>query len=288
MSGDRGVGCPADSWSEGDGLVDAFFDREMDEASRARLRERAAGDPRLALELNETAGVVRGLRAPVRSPDLADAILDDVAHRRRFLRRRERARVRRTRLAVAASVLVAFGGVAMVHRLVPDAVRVGPEPVGVSTLAQAFEADHARGRERLAGAAREVGGLTEGLSESLFGAGGLGLRPGDTDAVLALGDVSIDGGSLAGTDAEVGSSAWLAGLPLTPPSAFGASAVWADARTLIEDPLAATHLRVPLWSDEPELVLDAGTVELMGRAPRIELPALLTTDDGSVAENGQR
>ncbi len=201
------------------------------------------------------------------APDLTNSILDEVAHRRRFLKRRERAKVKSTRYALAACGLALLSGVAIVHRLSPDTLRLTPADAPVATLAEAVESDRAASEERLADAAREVRGLTD----SLLGSGSLGLSPGVAQ-IEARARASASPRVMAGGSGLDGSTEFA--FPAAPPTLITGPMLAADLRALIEHPLVASQIRLPMDGSEADLLLDDEAARLLRQAPRIELPDL--------------
>lgn len=202
------------------------------------------------------------------APDLTDTILNEVAHRRRFLKRRERAKVQSTRYALAACGLALLSGVAIVHRLSPDTLRLTPAGAPVATLAEAVETDRAASEQRLADAAREVRGLTD----SLLGSGPLGLSP-------SVADIEARARAASSPRVMAGGSGLDAGLeftfPASPPMLITGPMLAADLRALIEHPLVASQIRLTdEGSEEADLLLNDERASLLRNAPRIDLPDL--------------
>ncbi len=206
-------------------------------------------------------------RRDLHAPDLTDTILGEVAHRRRFLKRRERAKVRSTRYALAACGLALLSGVAIVHRLSPDALRLTPIDAPVATLAEAVETDRAASEQRLAHAAREVRGLTD----SLLGSGSLGLSP-------SVADIEARARAASSPRIMAGGSGLDDGLeftfPASPPMLITGPMLAADLRALIEHPLVASQVRLTEEGSEADLLLDDERARLLRRAPSIDLPDL--------------
>ena len=112
-----------------DDALDRYLDKEI---SRESAAFRAAFVKRDFRErLDEAEAMIGQLRKPLRTPDLSDAILGAVDARKSFVATGTRRFVTVGRLAAAASVLLAVGGVVLIERSHPilTALRNDVEPV---------------------------------------------------------------------------------------------------------------------------------------------------------------
>jgi hypothetical protein len=139
-----------------DELVDAFFDRRLDEGSREKFFQMLRGDVRRCAEVAQTQRVISALREPVEAPDLTASIMREVSVRRGFLSARLRGMVRAGRMAVAAGLLLALLGVALVHRMAPDAVALDPAPRPVSGVVSSSAEEAATRVQQITGAVDSV------------------------------------------------------------------------------------------------------------------------------------
>ncbi|MAY75328.1 MAG: hypothetical protein CMJ31_11530 [Phycisphaerae bacterium] len=124
-----------------DADIDRLFDRELDGGDRGELLRRIHANVERAREVEETARAIRDLREPMSVPDMASSVLSHVGMARGFRDRRRRVAVRRQRFAVAAGVIVALGGVAMLHRMSPQVKQMSPQAAPVAGIATAFRQD---------------------------------------------------------------------------------------------------------------------------------------------------
>jgi hypothetical protein len=139
-----------------DELVDAFFDRELDEGSREKFFGMLRGDLSRCAEVARTQRMISVLREPVEGPDLTAAIMGQVSRRRGFLPERLRRMVKAGRLAAAACVLLALLGVAVVHRLAPEAVELTERPRPVTQVVTSGAQEATAGVQNLAEAVGAV------------------------------------------------------------------------------------------------------------------------------------
>lgn len=139
-----------------DELVDAFFDRELDEGSREKFFTMLRTDLHKCAKVARTQRIISALREPVESPDLTDSIMTEVGRRRGFLPERLRNMVKAGRLAAAACILVVFLGVALLHRYAPDTVSVVERPAPVSRVLSSGAQDASSGMQQISGAVGEV------------------------------------------------------------------------------------------------------------------------------------
>ncbi len=134
-----------------DHLVDAFFDRALDEGSRDRVFRAMLADPSRAEDLARTQRAIGLLREPVDAPDLTDRIMARVHSRRRFLPRRLRRTVTAGRLAVAACLVIGVLGIAVTRRLAPRAFELAPRERPLTAMIDA-------GRDAASSGARDLAG----------------------------------------------------------------------------------------------------------------------------------
>lgn len=139
-----------------DELVDAFFDRQLDEGSREKFFVMLRGDLRKCADVAKTQRMISALREPLEAPDLTASIMAQVARRRGFLPERLRRMVKAGRLAAAACVLLALLGVAMLHRFAPESVSVVERPAPVSGVVTNSAHEAAAGVQNFTGAVDEV------------------------------------------------------------------------------------------------------------------------------------
>lgn len=155
--------------------VDRLFDRELSDAMRRDLLDRAHADAAMKRRILDTTDAIRQLREPVAAPDLTEAVLAEIAQRRGFRSRQGRRSVLRQRLAVAAGLVVLLGGVALLHREAPYSSRLAADQAPITELVDGVAADLGGVRPALSaivtaeppasgpGAARATG-LTTGLT----------------------------------------------------------------------------------------------------------------------------
>lgn len=118
-----------------DDALDRYFDKEI---TRESAVFRAAFVKRdFRAQVDETEAMIGELRKPMRTPDLSSAILDAVDSRKAFVASRTRRVVTLGRLAVAASVLLAVGGVVLVERLHPGITSFQAEPEPIAGMVSA-------------------------------------------------------------------------------------------------------------------------------------------------------
>jgi hypothetical protein len=127
-------------------VVDAFFDRELDPAQARDLLAGLRQDPARSEEVARTQRMLSLLRrTPAHGEGAEEAMLDvimaRVERRRGFLPEVWRRAVTAGRLAVAATVLLAGLGIAVLGRAHPGALRLAPEPAPIASLVDAGRAD---------------------------------------------------------------------------------------------------------------------------------------------------
>lgn len=149
-----------------DELIDALFDRELDAARTEDLLRRARREPARRAEVEAAAEAIRLLRRPLETPDFTGRVLAEVDRRRMFLPARLRRMVTTTRLAVAASLVLGVGVVALIDRASPDALRFAPRP---SPLTNLYETARAESPEGLRELAADVTAPVEAIASGLLG-----------------------------------------------------------------------------------------------------------------------
>lgn len=137
-------------------VIDSFFDREMDDASRDKFFAMLRADVKACEDVVRTQRAVSALREPVESPELSGAILARLDERRHFLPARMRAMVTGGRAAAAAGLLLGLLAISLIQRYAPDGVSLVEAPSPVSKLASRSASDAAAGVQHLAGAMESV------------------------------------------------------------------------------------------------------------------------------------
>jgi hypothetical protein len=143
-------------------LVDAFFDRELDEGSRENFFRLIRQDLRTCSGVARTQRMIGALREPVEAPDLTASIMAEVGHRRGFLSQRLRGMVKAGRLAAAACVLMVLLAVAALHRSAPETFSLTASPKPVSGVLTSGASEAAAGVQQIAEA---VGAVKARISE---------------------------------------------------------------------------------------------------------------------------
>ena len=138
-------------------LVDAFFDRELDEGSRERFFKMLRADLETCAQVAKTQRVLSQLREDIDAPDLTGRIMGELSARNRFLPARLRKMVKAGRLAVAACLLLGVLGVAAAHRYRPEMFRLTSEPTPVGDLISSGKNEAAAGVQVLAEAINMAG-----------------------------------------------------------------------------------------------------------------------------------
>jgi hypothetical protein len=171
-------------------LVDAFFDRELDESSRERFFGALRGDLPACAQVARTQRMLSQLRAPVDAPDLTERILGELRARDHFLPRRLRSMVKVGRLGLAACLLLGVLGVALAYRYAPDSVRLTPAAKPVTGVIASGASEAAAGVQQLSAAVNLVGGApaaaspAPGAPRSPYGSLSLRLSPGAAPITL--------------------------------------------------------------------------------------------------------
>jgi hypothetical protein len=161
-------------------LVDAFFDRELDEGSRERFFKMLRSDLETCARVARTQRMLSQLREGIDAPDLTGRIMGELAARDRFLPARLRKLVKAGRLAVAACLLLGVLGVAVAHRYRPEMFRLASEPTPVSDVISSGRSEAAAGVQVLAEAINLGGRATDDA-----GPAGRGESPAESAVALA-------------------------------------------------------------------------------------------------------
>jgi hypothetical protein len=118
-------------------LLDAYFDGEIDRASKGQLHESLRHDPVLAEEFARTSEAVSMLRQSGSNAglgvDLTESVLARCEAKHHYLSKRGRRFVLAGRSAVALAAMVMIAGVVVFIRLTPPGLRLpeGERPLGV-------------------------------------------------------------------------------------------------------------------------------------------------------------
>ena len=104
-----------------DSLIDAVIDGEVDSRAQREILSAARRHPVQRQELAETTDLLRALRQPVAAPDFTDSVIHAAHRRRRYIPARVQRVITRSRMAVAASVLLALLAWVGASRAYPDA-----------------------------------------------------------------------------------------------------------------------------------------------------------------------
>lgn len=165
-------------------LVDAFFDRELDEGSRERFFQSLRADLPRCAEVAKTQRIVSMLREPIAAPDFTGRIMGELRDRRAFVPARARRMIVTGRWAAAACIAMGVLAVALTQRYAPDALRLVPQPKPVTQVITSGSSDAAQSAQRLADiiSARV-------LPEAVAGGGGRGQRM--VDLSLSPGKTSV-------------------------------------------------------------------------------------------------
>jgi hypothetical protein len=127
-----------------DSLIDAVIDGEVDDRARREILAAARRHPQQRRELAETSDLIEALRAPVAMPDLSGAVVAEAHRRRRYLPARVQRLVTRSRMAVAASILLALMSYVGASRAWPDAAVFNTSPAPIATVADSVASDAQR------------------------------------------------------------------------------------------------------------------------------------------------
>lgn len=134
-----------------DDAVDRFFDNELDDASRRAFLGSLHADIDRCEEVAKTRRMLSMLRAgpegedgsAIVAPDLTGRIIAATDRRRSFASRAVRRSARSIRVAMAAALVLLVGGVAIVERASPDAMRLSPAPAPLSSALRESRAEMA-------------------------------------------------------------------------------------------------------------------------------------------------
>jgi hypothetical protein len=137
-------------------LVDAFFDRQLDEPSRDHFFALLRGDLGTCAKVARTQRIISTLREPVDAPDLTEAILEEVGQRRRFLALRDRRLVKYGRFAAATCLLLGLLGIAVLHRAAPEVFSFTKSERPLSRVVESGAQEAAAGVQQFAGAVEAV------------------------------------------------------------------------------------------------------------------------------------
>ncbi|MCC6661776.1 MAG: hypothetical protein IT437_12920 [Phycisphaerales bacterium] len=139
-----------------DEVVDAFFDRSLEEGSRERFFASLRRDLRQCEQVARTQRALSMLRGPVDCPDLTNRIMSRIERRRAFLPARLRSMVTGGRMLVAASLLLGLAGIFAIQRYAPEAVELTSAPRPVTRLLDSGKEGASESVRDLAGALRTV------------------------------------------------------------------------------------------------------------------------------------
>lgn len=154
--------------------LDAFFDDEMSDDESELLYEHIRRERELAADMLGTQRALDALRTVPRCPDFSQQILQRVDRKRGLLSGPWLQRVFVGRVAIAAGLLLAMGGIFALHRASPGLATMG-QPTPIGQLASAVPAD-----------ARRSSGSTETSMESSSWAAGLNIQGAAMDSRAAL------------------------------------------------------------------------------------------------------
>lgn len=135
--------------------LDAFFDDDLSADESELLYEHIRRERALAAEMFGTQRALEALRSTPHCPDLSQRILKQVDRKRGLLSGPWLRRVVVGRVAIAATLLLAMGGLYALHRASPELATLG-QPTPIGQLASAVPADASRSR-RAAEAGLEPG-----------------------------------------------------------------------------------------------------------------------------------
>jgi hypothetical protein len=182
-----------------DDLVNAFFDRALDEGSREKFFGMLRADLSRCAEVAKTQRMISMLREPVETPDLTDRIMMRVAAKRGFVPESLRRWVTRGRVAAAACVLLGVLGLAVAKRMSPDSFRLAPAERPLSSVIESGRADAASGVQQMAAAVTMRAAPSARAPRGVLGP----LTPGKTSVkTLAHGDGALALPSGAGDGAR--------------------------------------------------------------------------------------
>lgn len=137
-------------------LLDGALDGALDAPSQSRLAALLRTDPQLRVWFDAERRTLAALKEVSPPGDMTGAILSAVQSRRAFLSRSARWRVWTGRGALAASLLLAAAGIAVLQRAFPQAVPWSAGPGPVSDVENTVRADAASGLRTVAQAVDEL------------------------------------------------------------------------------------------------------------------------------------
>jgi len=179
-----------------DSLIDAVIDGEVDDRARREILSAARRHPQQRRELVETSNLLEALRAPVAGPDLTNTVVAEAHRRRRFIPARVQRMVTRSRMAVAASVLLALMCYVGASRAWPDAAVFNTSTAPIASVERSMAQD----AQRAISTVTEVrASLTPLPTNGSFASVPIERRPGVFGREAAL-----DPGSVAYDEARVG------------------------------------------------------------------------------------
>ena len=120
-----------------DELIDAVLDGGMEGESSKRLFSELIELPDAAREVASTQRAIDALKAPVRTPDMATRVLNQVGRCHGFTNTTERRHAWWGRVAAAAALVVTVGGAFAVQRFAPNAASLVEQPTPVGDLVAA-------------------------------------------------------------------------------------------------------------------------------------------------------
>lgn len=135
-----------------DSLIDAVIDGEVDDRARREILSAARRHPQQRRELVETSDLLQALRTPVAGPDFSSEVVAEAHRRRRYIPARVQRAVTRSRIAVAASVMLALLCYVGASRAWPDAAVFNRSPAPITTVANSLASDAERAIATVTGA----------------------------------------------------------------------------------------------------------------------------------------
>lgn len=172
-----------------DSLIDAVIDGEVDDRARREILSAARRHPQQRRELIETSNLLEALRAPVAGPDFSGAVVAEAHRRRRYIPARVQRLVTRSRMAVAASVLLALVCYVGASRAWPDAAVFNTAPAPIARVADSVASDAQRAMETVTVTRASLAPLPTGDSFATVTINRAGSRVG---AAVGPGSVAYD------------------------------------------------------------------------------------------------
>jgi hypothetical protein len=189
-------------------LVDAFFDRELDEGSRERFFKMLRSDLEACAQVAKTQRMLSQLRENIDTPDLTGRIMGELSARDRFLPARLRKMVKAGRLAVAACLLLGVLGVAGARRAWPDAFRrVTNEATPVSDVIASGRTEAAAGVQVIADAMNLGGAPEPPAGGGVATARGTAARRGGAPTPMGMLSLKLSPGATSVTIPKLGDGA---------------------------------------------------------------------------------